>query len=1020
MKSAAYRLLAGFVILTVLASSTVSGFAAAATINPQPEPPGNSAISVYVDGVRLILEDVVPAIVGGRTMVPMRAIFEALGADVAWNDAAQSVTATKGALTINLTVGSRVAAKNGVKVELDAPPVIVSSRTLVPLRFVGEALGATVDWSDKERKVTVVSASPAKTGSPGATGTGTDPTIDTGTGIAIDTGRLTGFNTVSDLPAGINFSAGLTSRPNLAHRANSYSFQPISATDLLVSTRPGKPAGTASHKYVKGDGVFIDWSMADQEWWFKWVGPLQNLAKPESVVTSAVWQVSLLPFAGDSDNWRNPPGLLASGRLTAAEKEFAIDFADFLAGPAEVNGVWLSRITAPLVRNTLASSLQQSNLATADRDKLASSLLAANTFIRRVNSSGQSSGIVSGLTLSPSPQDFDCPSCTAAANAGAKRLTASLLPLPARKYYVRVVPLNARDECVGVPSTAREVVYGRPEITLSGATGTSLLISPRDERPHYETSSYGQIDDWQIDWKQPDPVRWFKWTTNKTGVVYAYWQVSAVPFAAGGEDWRNARGILASGILGATEYEFPIHFGDFAPRPGTDAAFIPLQQPGVLAPCAASTGVSGMTSVSPGSISSGSGLLFTVPQLTKPELEFSIRNNWEYLLAAGGKLRFYIRVIPVVASYDGKYTGYPSDTRSVYYGEAGETIQVYPEMFEPLRVEIVAPNVKVQNYQPIQFEDPNWIYRFVVYKEPGDFPWKGLFQVGQKLDLTPKPEDKGFWDYVGDAFDAVFSFVVDAINWVSDAWDSLKATCIDIVASAIPFCDDPCKAGLNLALNAGLAALGVPPSLPNFEQLLDGGVEYLAATMAAEAGVPAEAVEYGLDKLVDEVESAGSQAPGGPPLGLDFIKPDPDFQYRNATLNIVLTNSTNLATTPGYLTVDDADPWAKDVFRPVNLPVPALQPGQTVHIPIYLAENNDYFNLSITNPLPLPMSEWIDLYWHGTAKLTIQYHPSFAGTEVAELIKSFGFGWESQVEVINKGGNMGQQVTFATKSAYNF
>lgn len=94
-----------------------------------------------------------------RVMVPMRSIFEALGAEVEWNPDSRSITARSGSVTVLLTIGSSTAfiyspGENGtVAVNLDAPPVIVGDRTIVPLRFVSESLKAAVRWDGSTRTV---------------------------------------------------------------------------------------------------------------------------------------------------------------------------------------------------------------------------------------------------------------------------------------------------------------------------------------------------------------------------------------------------------------------------------------------------------------------------------------------------------------------------------------------------------------------------------------------------------------------------------------------------------------------------------------------------------------------------------------------------------------------------------------------------------------------------------------------------------------------------------------------------
>jgi hypothetical protein len=90
-----------------------------------------------------------------RTMVPIRFVSEALGAKVDWNAAAQTVTVTEGKTSFTLTINQNTAVVAGKKVLLDAKPVIKKSRTFVPLRFVSESMGAKVSWNEKERLVSI-------------------------------------------------------------------------------------------------------------------------------------------------------------------------------------------------------------------------------------------------------------------------------------------------------------------------------------------------------------------------------------------------------------------------------------------------------------------------------------------------------------------------------------------------------------------------------------------------------------------------------------------------------------------------------------------------------------------------------------------------------------------------------------------------------------------------------------------------------------------------------------------------
>ncbi len=103
-------------------------------------------ITVILDGNELSF-DVPPQIINGRTMVPIRAIFEALGAEVSWDDATKTVTATIDDYTVECTINSKVMTVCGEKVEMDVSPVIIDGRTLMPARFAAEAFGCSVGWA---------------------------------------------------------------------------------------------------------------------------------------------------------------------------------------------------------------------------------------------------------------------------------------------------------------------------------------------------------------------------------------------------------------------------------------------------------------------------------------------------------------------------------------------------------------------------------------------------------------------------------------------------------------------------------------------------------------------------------------------------------------------------------------------------------------------------------------------------------------------------------------------------------
>lgn len=113
-------------------------------------------IQIIIDG-EILVSDTPPIVENGRTLVPLRAIFEKLNAEVVWDGNEQKVTANKEGIDLILYIGKTTAYVNGVAIILDVPPKILNNRTLVPIRFVSESFGAEVGWNGTDRIVTVTS-----------------------------------------------------------------------------------------------------------------------------------------------------------------------------------------------------------------------------------------------------------------------------------------------------------------------------------------------------------------------------------------------------------------------------------------------------------------------------------------------------------------------------------------------------------------------------------------------------------------------------------------------------------------------------------------------------------------------------------------------------------------------------------------------------------------------------------------------------------------------------------------------
>lgn len=125
---------------------------ALAFLLPAAAPAQGYAVSVFINGQRMQF-DQPPVVQGGRVFVPMRAVFQQLGASVVYNNG--QINATGGGRTISLTIGSTTAYIDGKVQYLDVAPFTVGDRTLVPLRFVATSLGANVNWDASQNSVTI-------------------------------------------------------------------------------------------------------------------------------------------------------------------------------------------------------------------------------------------------------------------------------------------------------------------------------------------------------------------------------------------------------------------------------------------------------------------------------------------------------------------------------------------------------------------------------------------------------------------------------------------------------------------------------------------------------------------------------------------------------------------------------------------------------------------------------------------------------------------------------------------------
>jgi hypothetical protein len=111
-------------------------------------------IKVFVNGSEMSFPDQKPVINSdNRTLVPVRFVSQALGAAVGWTEASKKVTVELGDKVLTLAIGKREATVGAYTITLDTAAALMNDRTMVPLRFISEGLGANVQWDDSTRTI---------------------------------------------------------------------------------------------------------------------------------------------------------------------------------------------------------------------------------------------------------------------------------------------------------------------------------------------------------------------------------------------------------------------------------------------------------------------------------------------------------------------------------------------------------------------------------------------------------------------------------------------------------------------------------------------------------------------------------------------------------------------------------------------------------------------------------------------------------------------------------------------------
>ena len=182
-----------------------------------------------------------PVILNDRTLVPVRAIFEAMGASVDWNGETQTVTSVLGDTTVVMVVNNKVMTVNGAFKTLDAAPQLVEGSTMVPTRAVAESFGCTVEWNAQDRSVNIFSqAFLAKTAAAESFSSVKKLTQSGKTAVsAFNIPYFEGYDVKTDAPDGTDFEISTTTdagHASLSVRSDLYTGEDARLTDEYVKS----------------------------------------------------------------------------------------------------------------------------------------------------------------------------------------------------------------------------------------------------------------------------------------------------------------------------------------------------------------------------------------------------------------------------------------------------------------------------------------------------------------------------------------------------------------------------------------------------------------------------------------------------------------------------------------------------------------------------------------------------------------------------------------------------------------
>jgi hypothetical protein len=426
-----------------------------------------------------------------------------------------------------------------------------------------------------------------------------------------------------------------------------------------------------------------------------------------------------------------------------------------------------------------------------------------------------------------------------------------------------------------------------------------------------------------IDWNRTDVNWYFDWSTTDSRAAAAIWQISLFPFSPSTRSMEEAAGLIAHGELkkvpkSGQSFNFAIDFTDYAPSPkGPRPKVYTLPQGGLMEGAVVGKAVT----MKPPSGALQARRIGTVEQEAPLAHEPSRLGSVLSFLTnrqAGLLFRrntFYVRLILLDAQ--GKPVGVPSNSVALTFGQ--------PETTTGTITLIRIPAVRFVQFIPVRPYAPDCMCMMKVARSVKCMGVE-LFKEGDYIDICA-PRDHSIWDDICDTIGGFFSALGSIADWAVRAYNSAKAAVISVVVDCLKGtvgCGEACQNLVAATVDYGLAAVGMPPSLPSFNELANLGAEYLAAQIAREVHLPEDAAKKVAESFVASVQSVGSVKSD------QWLIADPERQYKPAVALFNVENPTS-GDFSGSLIVHDESGLYKTAVIPL-----VLGPRQHFKVPVVL------------------------------------------------------------------------------------